>query len=101
MVILGDSLSAGTGAAKGEGFVDLLQQRLGVEIVNRGIPGNTTAQGLARLDKDVLSLKPSLVIVELGGNDAAACRDNAFADGLCGGEIAHADTIDLPFRDLR
>lgn len=69
VVILGDSLAAGTGAASGEGFVDLLQQRLGVEIVNRGIPGNTTAQGLARLQKDVLSLEPSLVIVELGGND--------------------------------
>ncbi|MGE0494792.1 MAG: arylesterase [Vulcanimicrobiota bacterium] len=69
VVILGDSLAAGTGAAPGEGFVDLLEQRLGVEIVNRGVPGNTTAQGLARLERDVLRLKPALVIVELGGND--------------------------------
>lgn len=70
VVILGDSLAAGVGSASQAGFVGVLSQRVGVEIVNRGVPGNTTAQGLARLDKDVLALDPALVILELGGNDA-------------------------------
>ena len=70
VVILGDSLAAGVGSrSRGHGFVEVLSRRLGVEIVNKGVPGNSTAEGLARLDRDVLALKPSLVILELGGND--------------------------------
>lgn len=69
IVILGDSLAAGVGSASKQGFVGRLEQRLGISIVNKGISGNTTRQGLDRLERDVLSLKPALVIVELGGND--------------------------------
>lgn len=70
VVVLGDSLAAGVGSTGGKrGYVTLLQERLGVDIVNKGVAGNTTADGLARMDADVLALKPSLVIVELGGND--------------------------------
>lgn len=70
IVVLGDSLAAGVGS-KGQrnGFVTVLSQRLGVEIVNRGVPGDSTADGLKRLDADVLALKPALVVLELGGND--------------------------------
>jgi len=70
IVVLGDSLAAGVGT-KGQrnGFVTVLSQRLGVEIVNRGVPGDSTADGLKRLDADVLALKPALVVLELGGND--------------------------------
>ncbi len=70
IVVLGDSLAAGVGS-KGQkgGFVAILSQRLGVEIVNRGVSGDSTADGLKRLDADVLALKPALVILELGGND--------------------------------
>lgn len=70
VVIIGDSLAAGFGAPEGEGFVDELERRLGVEIINKGIKGHTTVQGMARLQKDVLELNPSLVMLELGGNDA-------------------------------
>lgn len=69
IVVLGDSLSAGQGSASKMGYVGLLQQRLGVELINKGINGNTSRQGLDRLNRDVLSLSPALVIVELGGND--------------------------------
>lgn len=69
IIVLGDSLAAGVGSENGLGYVGVLQKRLGIEIVNRGISGDTTAQGLARLQKDVLSQHPALVIVELGGND--------------------------------
>lgn len=69
LVVLGDSLAAGYGSETQKGYVAVLQQRLKVDLINRGVSGDTTAQGLARLDKDVLSLDPALVVVELGGND--------------------------------
>ena len=37
---------------------------------NAGAGGNTSAEGLSRLKKDVLAHSPSLVLVEFGGNDA-------------------------------
>ncbi len=69
VLILGDSLSYGTGATKGEDYPTLLAQNTGWRIVNAGVPGDTTAQGLARLPNLLLEHQPSLLIVELGGND--------------------------------
>lgn len=70
VVILGDSLAAGFEMQKGEGFVEVLSQRLGLEIVNLGKSGATTTDSLPRVAEEVLPLKPALVIIELGGNDA-------------------------------
>lgn len=67
IVAFGDSLVYGTGSSGG-GFVKLLEQRIGRPIENLGVPGNTTADGLARLD-EVLEREPSVVILLLGGND--------------------------------
>lgn len=60
----------------------LLSQRLGLEFVNKGVPGDTTALALKRLDRDVLSLKPGLVVVQLGGNDflQKISHDETFAN---------------------
>ena len=69
VVFLGDSLTAGFGAPPGFSYVDVLAKRLNVKLINKGISGDTTTQGLARLQTDVLDLKPALVVVELGGND--------------------------------
>ena len=67
IVAFGDSLVYGTGSSGG-GFVKLLEPKLGRPIENLGVPGDTTADGLARLD-EVLALEPSVVILLLGGND--------------------------------
>ncbi len=69
IVVLGDSLSFGYGAESNHGYIGVLQKRMGLQFVNKGVNGDTTKQALARLQKDVLDLKPALVIVELGGND--------------------------------
>jgi acyl-CoA thioesterase-1 len=68
IVCLGDSITAGVGSGPGEAYPELLAARLGTEVVNAGVSGETAAEGLARVDQ-VLAEDPWLVIVELGGND--------------------------------
>ncbi len=69
VLILGDSLSYGTGAKEGEDYPSLLAQTTGWKIINEGIPGDTTAGGLERLPELLTQYQPQLLIVELGGND--------------------------------
>jgi acyl-CoA thioesterase-1 len=68
IVAFGDSLVFGQGATKGNDFVSLLGEKLGKEIVNRGVSGNTTQDGLNRME-EVLQEDPGIVILLLGGND--------------------------------
>ena len=62
MVAFGDSLVAGRGAPAGRDFVSLLSERLGVPIINAGHSGDTTRAAMTRLDSDVLSRDPRIVI---------------------------------------
>jgi acyl-CoA thioesterase-1 len=50
-------------------LVSVLSSRLGVPIINAGRNGDTTRAALGRLDRDVLSQNPRIVIIVLGGND--------------------------------
>ena len=73
--MVGDSLSAEYGLQRGQGWVALLQARLQQEkiparVVNASISGDTTSGGRSRLPALLALHKPTLVIVELGGNDA-------------------------------
>ena len=68
IVCLGDSITSGMGAGPGQPYPALLSERFGVELINAGVPGDTTEDGLARVE-EVLALDPWMVIVELGGND--------------------------------
>jgi lysophospholipase L1-like esterase len=81
VVCLGDSITAGAGVAPEEAYPARLEELLGVPVVNAGVPGDTTADGLARLGS-ALSHDPWLVIVELGGNDLLRRRpvEEAHAD---------------------
>jgi acyl-CoA thioesterase-1 len=70
----GDSLTAGLGLPASEAFPAKLEawlhdQGIGARVVNAGVSGDTTADGLARLDW-ALADKPDLVILALGANDA-------------------------------
>lgn len=69
IVAFGDSLVEGIGATQGNGFVSIVSRKLQVPIVNAGVKGNTTVHGLERLERDVLSKDPKVVLVLLGGND--------------------------------
>jgi acyl-CoA thioesterase I len=75
ILIVGDSLSAEYGLARGTGWVALLEQRLAREkiaarVVNASISGDTTSGGRSRLPALLAQHKPTHVILELGGNDA-------------------------------
>jgi acyl-CoA thioesterase-1 len=86
IVAFGDSLTAGYGADPGESYPDYLEKDLNAkgyryQVINQGISGNTTKDGVDRLE-DALRLKPVLVIVAFGGNDGlrglpiASTREN-------------------------
>ncbi len=68
IVAFGDSLVYGVGASPNHDFISLLSQKIGEPIVNLGVPGDTTEDGLARINT-VIEKKPRLVLVLLGGND--------------------------------
>jgi acyl-CoA thioesterase-1 len=75
ILVLGDSLSAEYGLARGTGWVALLQKKLakdkpGVEVINASISGDTTSGGRSRLPALLKRHQPSHVVIELGGNDA-------------------------------
>ncbi|WP_291323433.1 arylesterase [Desulfonatronospira sp.] len=73
ILALGDSLTAGYGLGPGMSFASRLEKALTeegweVSVINGGISGDTTLDGLRRLD-GLLRLRPDLVLVELGPND--------------------------------
>ena len=73
IVCFGDSLTAGYGADPGQSYPDYLQKLLDARgyhyrVINKGISGDTTKDGVSRL-KDVLAAHPQIVVVEFGGND--------------------------------
>ncbi|WP_374940994.1 arylesterase [Xylophilus ampelinus] len=75
LLVVGDSLSAEYGLARGAGWVSLLEkrlveQKLDVQVINASISGDTTAGGRSRLPALLKQHQPDVVIVELGGNDA-------------------------------
>ena len=74
ILVFGDSISAGYGLPLEQGWVELLKTRLksqgyGYQVVNASVSGETTAGGLARLPRALELHHPSIVILELGGND--------------------------------
>lgn len=68
IVAFGDSLVVGVGSPETEGFVGMLSEMVGDPIINEGVRGDTTADGLKRIES-VLSKQPRIVMLLLGGND--------------------------------
>ncbi len=73
LVCFGDSLTAGAGVEPEEAYPAYLQRRLdqagyNYHVVNAGVNGNTTKDGVDRLAQ-VLRQHPEVVVVEFGGND--------------------------------
>lgn len=90
LLVVGDSLSAEYGLARGAGWVALMEKRIAAEklpvkVVNASISGDTTSGGRSRLPALLKAHKPHTVLIELGGNDAlrglplGSTRDNLTA----------------------
>ncbi len=70
LVCAGDSLTSGLTPGSDDGtYVARLRERLGCTVINAGVAGNRTGDLLARLSKDVLSRRPTAVLLFIGGND--------------------------------
>ena len=69
IICFGDSLTFGTGAPPGKSYPAQLAEMIGRPVINSGIPGDTTGRALQRLERDVLSKSPRIVLITLGGND--------------------------------
>lgn len=69
IIAFGDSLIKGVGSSPGKDFISILAKKIRRPILNVGRSGDTTAAALERLEKDVLTKSPRIVIVLLGGND--------------------------------
>lgn len=77
VVAFGDSITAAKEVAPNEQWTGVLEKSLAAaapsrptRVINAGVGGNTSREGLARMEADVIAHKPDLLLIEFGGNDA-------------------------------
>lgn len=69
IICFGDSITKGMGSTEGNDYPSVLSRMLGMPVINAGVIANTTRDALERIEDDVLSRDPRMVIVELSIND--------------------------------
>lgn len=107
VLVVGDSLVAGTGAPAGSGWPEGLAARTDWKVVNGGVPGDTSADALRRLDGLLARHRPQAVIIAVGGNDFL--RNVPLADTRSNleamiresrAEIEHVALVAIPAKSL-
>ncbi|MCK5640240.1 MAG: arylesterase, partial [Gammaproteobacteria bacterium] len=69
ILAFGDSLTYGSGVKEQFSYPSVLHELINIEVINSGVPGEVTADGLERLQQTLLEHQPDLVILCHGGND--------------------------------
>ena len=69
ILAFGDSLTSGKSVAKQHNYPSVLANLSGLTVINGGISGETTAQGLKRFENTLIEHQPDLIILLEGGND--------------------------------
>jgi acyl-CoA thioesterase-1 len=69
IVAFGDSLTFGYGASPKDSYPSLLKSKININVINEGVSGDTTEDGLDRIHEVLEENKPSLILIGLGGND--------------------------------
>lgn len=81
ILAFGDSLTAGTGAGSEESYPAVLAILTGRKVVNAGVPGEVSADGVTRLPELLEREHPALLIICHGGNDLLAHQDHQMIAG--------------------
>lgn len=76
ILCLGDSLTFGTGVRRNESWLSLVQKDYNWNMINRGIPGDTTGGILTRLTSEIERAQPNAIAVTGGANDIFASGDD-------------------------
>jgi len=96
ILAFGDSLTVGVGAEKSASYPVVLEHLSGRRVVNEGISGEVTAEGLERLPEVLVATDPELLILLEGGNDILRNTDYAEIKRNLGAMIEAARRLDIP-----